>query len=60
MPDASKLRNFLISAVTSENEVVDMGLTSDKRDLDLCKEAREQLDAEGYADAKIVDIRLWN
>lgn len=60
MSDASKLQNFLVSAITPENEVVDIGLTSDNRDLDLYKEARELLDAEGYASAEILEIRLWN
>lgn len=60
MPDAAKLQNFLVSAVTPENEVVDIGLTSDNRDLDLYKEARELLDAEGYASVEILEIRLWN
>lgn len=55
-----KLQTFLISALTSENAVVDIGLTSDKRDLDLYKEARELLDAEGYVGAEILEIRLWN
>lgn len=60
MSDASKLQNFLISAITPENEVVDIGLTSGNRDLDLYKEACELLDTVGYVNAKILEIRLWN
>lgn len=58
--DAPKSLNFLISAVTPEKEIVDIGLTSGNRDLDLYKEARELLDAVGYVNAKIMEIRLWN